>query len=369
MSTSSPAARIFRFLIPVLIVLAGLFVAWLMLNSRAELVPQTPDKTLPRVQVEQVLKGDVSVQIRAQGVVSARQQLELASELTGKVVWVAPEFLSGEQVSAGQILLRMDPLDYQVALADARASLANAELSLADARALKRRAAMTEAQARIDAARQRVIQAKDNLADTEITAPFNAIVDRKLVELGQYLTPGRPVAQLLGTDLADIRVNVTAQDRRFLRAENNQPVMIHTAYGDMSWRGRIGRIEARVDDQTRVFPVVVEVEQPYVAERHAQPLSLGLFVETLLPGEPIADAVRVERNVVISGSGQTGSAGKGGNRVYVLEDGKLRARDVEIRHQDERGLVITEGLRDGDQLVVSRLDLMFDGMEVRVNND
>jgi RND family efflux transporter MFP subunit len=339
--------------IPPLLVLSAMFVAFLMVQSRPVLPRSDATAPLPRVQLLRVQKGEVPVTIHAQGTVTARRQLDLAADVAGRVEWIAPEFVEGARVAEGTLLAKVDAIDYRVILADARVALASAEMALADATALKRRAAMTEADARVQASRERIRQAEQNLAHTGIRAPFNALVDTRLAELGQYLSPGKGVARLLGTDLAEIRLPVSAADAGFLDMQSAEPVWIEAQMGaaQLRWAGRLARVEQRVDTQTRVIPVIVEVDFPYDTDRHGTALPLGLFVETALPGKPLHDAIALPR-----------SALHGGDSVFVLADGFLRRRSVHVARLDEEQVIVSDGLDDGDAVALTRLELMFDGM-------
>jgi multidrug resistance efflux pump len=96
---------------------------------------------------------------------------------------------AGQLVAADTVLLRIDPVNYRLALAEAKAMLSTANMALADARALKRQAAIGEAELNIAAARERIVKAEQDLAYTEIKAPFDAVIDQQLVEYGQLSPP------------------------------------------------------------------------------------------------------------------------------------------------------------------------------------
>lgn len=341
--------------IPPLLILCSIAVAFLMVQTRPALPRSDTAVPLPRVKLLRVTKRDVPVLIRAQGTVTARRQLDLAADVAGRVEWIEPEFVAGARVAEGTLLARVDAIDYRVILADARAALASAELALADATSLKRSAAMKEADARVQAARERIRQAEQNIAHTEIRAPFNALVDSRLTELGQYLSPGMGIARLLGTDRAEIRLPVSATDAGFLDAQSTEPVWLVAQLGasQYRWAGRLARVEQRVDAQTRVFPVIVEVDFPYDAVRHGRALPLGLFVEAALPGQPVTDAIALPRTALHDG-----------NSVFVFVDGYLHRRLVRVARLDEEQLIISEGLENGDAVALTRLEPMFDGMPV-----
>jgi len=341
--------------LPLGIVAAAVLVAMAMVSSREEFTTGDAAEPLPHVQAVAVTLSEVPVSITAHGTVSARFELELASEVTGRVVWVAPQFHPGQIVAAGTVLLRVDPVNYRLALAEARAALSTATMALADATALKRKAAIGEAELNIEAARQRIVKAEQDLAFTEIKAPFDAVIDQQLVEYGQFIAAGRTVARLLGSELAEVRLPVTPTEAGFLQDSIGADVVLSARIGEQQrqWQARLARVEARVEQQARVIPVVVEVASPYDAATHPQPLPLGLFVTAALPGRPIGDAVRLPSSVLHAQ-----------DTVFVLADGALQRRPVEVALREGNTVVISGGLQNGDQVVTTRLELMFEGMKV-----
>jgi len=353
------SATLRKLALPLGIVFAAALVAMLMMGSREEFATGDAAEVLPHVQAVEVTLADVPVSIIAHGTVTPRYELELATEVTGRVIWVAPEFRPGQLVAAGTVLLRLDPVNYRLALAEAKASLATANIALADATALKRQAAKGEAELKIAAARERIVKAEQDLAYTEIKAPFDAVIDQQLVEYGQYIATGRPVARLLGSALAEVRLPLTPAEAGLMASSPGASVTLSARIGEQEqqWQARVARIEQRVEQQSRVIPVVVEVESPYASSKHAQPLPLGLFVTAALPGRSIGDAVRLPSAVMHAQ-----------DTVFVVAEGALQRRPVEVALREGNTVVINGGLRTGDQVVTTRLELMFEGMKVELGD-
>ena len=351
-----------RWLLPIAVVLVAALAARTMIASRDELPRRAVEPPVPVVEVVPVELGSVAVRIRSQGTVQPRKQISLVSEVAGRVIWTAPEYREGGLVTQDAILLRIDPIDYEVAVSDARAAVASAEFSLAENRALLKRAGIEEAEAKLAAARDRLRQAKADLEKTTVTAPFAAVIDQRQVDLGQYVSPGTVLMNLLGTEVAKVRLPVLAEDLPFLQAgqldDGSWPaVRLSSQFGrqTFSWQGRLARLENRVDAETRVSYLVAEVDQPYRREVHGQPLSLGLFVTAEIEGSSVAAAVRLPRSVLHRG-----------DRVFVVEEGVLRQRPVRVVRVEEGGVIVDDGLQNGDQVVRSRLDLMVEAMPVAV---
>ncbi len=347
-------------LLPLLILLGSALVAGLMIKSREQLPRREQAEILPVVEIVTAQPGPVAVTVHSRGTVSPRRQIDLVSEVSGRVIWVAPEFVEGRQVSEGDTLLRIDPIDYEVALSEARAAVASAELSLAEVQVVVKRAAIDEAKARVAAARDRLRQAEVDLENTVITAPFDAILDSKRADLGQYVQTGTAVMHLLSTGTAEVRLPVLNDDLPFVRAGQRPDGSWYQAtltgrYGRQSfdWQARLVRREQRVDAQTRVTYLVAQVDQPYDTGRHGRQLTLGQFVEATITGGEIDPAVRLPRSAVHDAS-----------YVYLVEQGLLQRRTVEVLRAEKDSVILGKGLAAGDQVIVSRLDLMVEGMPV-----
>lgn len=352
----------FRRLLPLLVLAASGAVAFIMMASRSELPQRDGVVAAPLVDVMTVEPGPVAVTIHSRGNVRAKHDIELVSEVSGRVISVSSEFVEGGLVSQDVTLLTIDPIDYEVALSGAQAALASAELSLAEAQVVVKRAAMDEAKAQVQASTDRLRQAKVDLENTAIGAPFDAIIDSKRADLGQYIQAGSALARLLSTGSAEVRLPLLASDIPFVQygpfADGSWPQATLTAWfgsSEVSWEARLVRLEQRVDELTRVFYLVAEVDSPYDTSRYPTPLSVGLFVEAQIKGTPISEATRLPRSALYTD-----------DFVYVLEQGRLHKRAVTVLRRDQDSIIVGEGLVAGDQVVLSRLDYMVDEMPVTV---
>lgn len=340
---------------PVAILAVAAAVAAAMISSRPVLTARDVEVPAPLVEVQRIAKGPVPVTVIAHGNVVSARQLNLTAQVTGRVLWKSERFEPGMTVDAGETLLRIDDIDYRLAVAEAKQALATAELSLADAKALKQAARVEEAGAAVAAARARIERAERDLANTEVKAPYAAIIDQQAVELGQFVSTGTNLGRIFGTERAEIRLPVAPQDIDFINPTMPRPVLLSSTVGSRPhvWQGRLLRVEARIDDQTRVYPVVVEVQNPLDTSTHEQPLAFGRFIRAEIPGNDVADAVLIPQ-----------SALHGETDVFLLENGALRRRTVTVERIADSMALVSDGLADGDLVVTTRLDLMYEGMQV-----
>ncbi len=345
-----------------LIIAIAAVIAVVMVKSRPDISRRAAEAPLPAVEVMTSQPASVPVTVNSRGTVIPRRDIQFASEVSGKIIEATDDFVEGGRVVQGQTLLRIDPIDYEVARSEAEAALASARYSLAEVQVVVMKAAIEEAEARVQAAQDRLRQAEDALAKTTLKAPFDAIVTEKRADLGQFLQPGTVVARLLSTARVEVRLPVLAADLPFISygqaPDGSWPTaQLKARFGDTEhhWEARLVRLEQRVDEQTRVFYLVAEVDQPYNLDRYATALSVGLFVEASISGKAIDNAVRLPR-----------AALHGDGFVYIVDQGMLRKRPVELLRREADSVIVGKGLSSGEQVLLTRLDLMVDGMAVAV---
>jgi RND family efflux transporter MFP subunit len=374
-----------RAVAPVVIVLGGLGFAALLIVTGPEVEPRPPELVAPLVRVIRAEPGTVQLRVSTHGSVVPRTESDLVPEVSGRVVWTSPVLVSGGFFSQGEPLLRIDPLDYEVALEESRAGLARARGDLANARAdharqldLARRKVASEAQrddainrlsvaeASLRAARARLARAERDLERTEVVAPFDGRVRSERVDVGQFVNRGSPVATLYAVDFAEVRLPVPDEELAFLDLplvgeagpEDAVPVVLRARFagGEHTWEGEVVRTEGELDPQTRMVTVVARVPAPYAASDGRPPLSVGLFVEAEILGAESEDVVVLPR-----------SALRGGDRVLIVDDeDRLRFRDVDVLRSVRDEVFVQGGLERGERVCVSSLETAVDGMRVRV---
>jgi RND family efflux transporter MFP subunit len=236
--------------------------------------------------------------VRSQGTVAPRTESDLVPEVSGRVTWVSPALVSGGFFSEGEPLLRIDPRDYEAALARAHADVARAEgeaehaqaelrrqLGLARSKAnspsqlSNARRAERVASATLEAARVSLDQAQRDLARTEIVAPFDGRVREEQVDVGQFVSRGVRVATVYATDFAEIRLPLADRQLAYLDLPGlrgattaggvtGPEVRLRANFAGVehTWVGRVVRTEGEIDPRSRMVHVVARVEDPYGME-------------------------------------------------------------------------------------------------------
>ena len=384
-----------KIVIPFTVLAAASLGAVVLIVSAPRVESVSPEKALRVVRVAELQPQDVRLHVRSQGTVAPRTESDLIPEVSGPVVWVSPALVSGGFFSKDEPLLRIDPRDYEAAVARARADVARAEGEWQHARSqLKRhqglsrqganspsqlsdaRRASQVASAILDAARVTLEQAERDVTRTEIRAPYAGRIREENVDPGQFVSRGVAVARLYATDYAEIRLPLADRQLAYLDLPNiwnsGEPdigpevrLTARFAGSDRTWIGRIVRTEGEIDARTRMVHVVARVEDPYGTQTNETtgsteissrvPLAVGLFVKAEIDG-PIAEGVLVVPR----------SAIRNDDRILVVDrQDRLYSRAAEVLRIDRDDVLLRVELSPGDRICVSALQVVVDGMQVR----
>ena len=286
--------RILQAVLPlVLLGLAGL-AAVTMIRNRPVVETRPPEIAPPGVRVHVVALEDVALSVTSEGTVRPRTESELVPEVSGRVMSVAPSFAEGGFFEAGDVLVTIDPFDYEQAVVAARAQLAQSRLRLAEEEAeaevaqrewdslgegdprelTLRKPQLDDARAAVAAAEASLVRAERDLERARITAPYAGRVRRKGVDVGQFVTMGSSVATIYAVDRAEIRLPLPDNELAYLNlplsyrgAANRQGpgVTLRSTFAGEThaWNGRIVRTESEIDPVSRMVHVVAEVDDPY----------------------------------------------------------------------------------------------------------
>ncbi len=379
-------------IIPIVIIALSALATRALVRSRPESETQDVEPLAPLVRVTEVARQDLAFDVHAQGTVLPRTETTLIAQVAGEVIRVAPSFETGGFFSRGEVLVELDPRDYQVAVRRARAQVAQAQLQVVQQEAeaqvaieewqelgegeptalVARQPQVAQARAGLEAAQAELEKAELDLERTRIKAPFDGRVRAKRVDRGQFLTPGGPLATIHATGYAEVRLPVPDDQLAYLdlpfayrsatRATGPE-VTLQARFGRSlhRWKGRIVRTEGELDSRSRMLNLVARVEEPYEPasdDPDRPPLAVGLFVEAQIEGRPAEGVVALPRSALRPDGDDF--------QVLVVDaDSRLRFRDVVVLRLEGERAILDEGLADGETVCVSPLDIVTDGMKVR----
>jgi multidrug efflux system membrane fusion protein len=376
-----------KILLPILLLLAGIAGAWGIVSHRPTSEPQTPQIEPPLAQVVRVEPQTLHLNVRSQGVVTPRTEIDLVPEVAGKAVQLHPGLVAGGFFAEGEVLLTVDPRDYDYAIAEARARIAEAkrQLALEEAQAEQARSEwqalgegrptpltlhepqLAEARAKLAAAEADLAQAQLRRRRCEWRAPFAGRVRDKQVGLGQYVQPGDKLARLYSTDAAEVRLPIAADQLAYLDLPLARPdgksgdsprvtLTAELAGTIQHWEGRIVRTDGVLDEATGMLHAVAEVRDPYASRSGKPPLLAGLFVQAEIEGREQAGLFVLPRRAVNSA-----------REAWLVDAGDhLHIRPLEVLREEQDRVLVKAGLAAGDRVVTAGIQVPVEGMTVRL---
>lgn len=351
-------------------------------EENEEVVKATP------VVVAEAEAEPVRLTVKTQGEAMPRTAINLAAEISGKIVDVSPTFIEGGAFEKGDVLVRVDPAEYKYRVVQARSNVAQARSRFASEEAeaniarkeweelgqgegaplALREPQLAEAAAGLASAEAALGEAELQLARTAIRAPFKGRVRTKDIDIGQYVTPGLNLGGIFSTDVMEIALPLTDSELGqlglqvgFLHSEENpgQKVTLSAlvAGEPRIWRGRIARTDSGYDRETRVLFAYAEVDDPYGAGAdNGAPLAAGLFVNVSVEGREYENSVVVPRTAL-----------RGDNQVFIARaDNTLEIRTVTVAQTDRTRAVLIGGIKEGEKVVTSPVRGAAEGMIIAI---
>jgi len=370
-------------ILPILILLAAVGITTVLVIFKPDAAEVTPERPVTNVEVIEVQPESIQLTVKSQGTVLPRTESDLSAEVSGRIIEVADNFRPGGSFRTGDVLMKIDPADYEAAAANAAAELANAQLALAQEKAQAEQAAadwealgdgeasdltlrkpqLAQANARIASAEANLKRAQRDLARTELSAPFDGRVLSTSADLGQFISaaPASPIARIYATDRAEIRLPVTTREAELLEPKDRRQRFVRLQKANTpnspTWIARFVRMEATIDPNSRLLYAVVEIEDPFAPNKNnPKALRRGQFVTAEIEGRGVSDAYVLPRYALRSS-----------DTVYIVsEAGTLETRTVTIIKCDAEKAIITEGLKPGERVAISPVAYYIENMPVEV---
>ncbi|MDA3835529.1 MAG: efflux RND transporter periplasmic adaptor subunit [Spirochaetales bacterium] len=343
------------------------------------------------VDVVTVKRTRLNLQVTGTGLVKPLVEVGVAPQVSGAVVYVAPNLVQSGFFKKGEVLFKIEDTDSILALEQAKAELAKTELELAQIEGQAEIARnewqllnendskphplviyepqLASAKAMVSSARARVTLAELDVQRTTVVAPFNCFIRSKSVDMGQYVRDGAVVLNLVGTDQAEIMVPLSLADIAVVSvavgAEGlGSPVTVSLDIGGVThrWQGYIDRFAGEIDAASRMRDVIVVVDDPYILQDktvHTTPLVLGSFVNVDIAGRVYDNVFEVSRMGLRDDS-----------TVWLARpDATLEIRKVKVLRKNQANVIINAGLHDGDRVILTPLRGASQGMQLRVQEE
>ncbi len=381
-----------KILTPIALIAGATTISVALFLMREPVEVREPELLPITVEAARAVKTDIRIPIAAQGTVTPHRQTKLVAEVQGRIIETATAYNAGGFISKGDVLMRIDARDYQANLLRAQANVASAHSALVQERGRAEVAAreweklprttrrsdeaidlylrkpqLEQAEAQLSSAKADMQKARDDLDRTVIKSPYDALIRSKHGELGQYVAPGTPLADIFAVDFAEVRLPIPQSRLAYL---DLPPVvgfdpgvapeidLFTEMAGEVQfWSGYLHRTEGVFDERSRVLYSVVRVPDPYALEdTSGAPLRMGTFVHAIIPGKRMSDLVVLPRSAMHSG-----------NQIWIIDkNNQLRRRQISVLRTEGDEIFVSSGLDEGDLVCLTVLDNSFAGALVEI---
>jgi RND family efflux transporter MFP subunit len=379
--------KILRNTAPVIVILVGILIVQGLIAAKPKPEKKEDEIRTVSLYVDEVKAEEVTVAVRTQGEVRPKTEIDLIPQVSGRIVALSDNFSEGAEFMPDSMLLKIEDTDYQLAVVRAEARVAeaqtalereqaNAEIKEDEWREERQKESPTqfalnltqvaEAEAKLRSARAELNKARIDLERTEIRVPFNGRVRERKVGIGQYVNSGSSIGRVFAVDTVEVRLPLTDAQLVELNLPlgysamslESAPVVNFSATlgnREFHWQGVIVRVDASVDEETRLIYATAEVADPYgLGAADGMPMAVGMFVNAEIGGIQQQSAFVMPRLALRSE-----------NKVYVInEENKLEIRTVDVLSTSEERVLVTSGVSEGDRVVTSPLPNAVDGMAV-----
>ena len=357
------------------------YLLWLLGQVQPDPVEEAP---APDVIVEILTPKDFQIQISSNGTTTPLTQTVLTAEVGGEVIYRSKKFSEGSSVIQGEILAKIDDTDLQLQYKNALLQLANAEvqysLQLAEAEVAKeawgkigdgvasdltlKKPQLKQAEALLEVAKAQVSSAEKKLNKTEIVAPYAGRIQSVNIDLGTTIIPGQPVGALYTSSEIEVTLAVKDNDLQFLSipmdgrkldSSEQALVKIKSFYKgkNQTWIGRLERVDGVIDPVTRMINLIAVFKNDFI-ETDKPNLPIGLFVEAQIDGIILKDIFSIPVNAISEN-----------NEVYIVNnDSELVSRKLSILKKYSDFVIVKDGLKAGERIVISKLSTASNGIKV-----
>lgn len=370
-------AKILKWILPFTVLIVGV-VGFKVVNAVAKSEPEKQEiDSRPVVEVETITAQDHQVVIQSYGEVKPLESTQLSIQVSGEVEYWHPNFVEGGVVQKGEVLLRIEQDNYEAALLQAEAELARAEAQLIEEQAqadvaadearrfpnkkhtdlFLRKPQVMSAKASVKSAKAALQRAKRDLENCEVIAPYNALVVKKDVGLGQFVSMGSSVGTVNNIETAEVIIPIAGFDSVFLpeRVSGLAATVYQRGVNAFTREAVIDRDLGTVDQQTRMNNLVVRINDPYGLTTRQPAIKYGTYVQVSFAGKTLKQIYRLPQDIVNNQS------------VWLLnQDNQLEPRKVQVIREEGEFFLIGDGITSRDKVVMTPPEYPQKGMEVKV---
>ena len=318
----------------------------------------------PYVSIAMPKATENAIEVRGTGSIVVRNSVDLVTEVTGRVIWVAPSFRRGGSFKANERLLQIDPKDFQLALAQANADKLSAEsnyqLTKAQSEAaisnyailnpgvevpplVAKTPQLEQAQAQIAAASAREEIAQLDLSRTNFSLPFNGRVVDSQAEIGQLLNRGQRFGEAFDIESIEASVPISPKDLEILKPAVGRTAQV--SLGKTTLQATVARVSPNLDERTRFAQLYLKLER-------TANLYPGSFIDVVVNGPTLKNTILLPE-----------SAEQINESIWIVKNKTLTKVTPNFINRQVQG-IITDNFEIEDGIVLGTVPGAKEGMSV-----
>ena len=350
--------------------------------------PQTTERAVyaPLVKVLNTELTTEQVIIEGNGVLEARTRINLVPQVGGRVAYIHPNLRPGGSFEDNETLVEIERIDYELDVTRIEAEVAAAktklELEVAEADSARdewlalhsdqaiptlvgREPQIAEAKAQLDAAEARLAQAHLDLDRTRIKMPFDGRVVSATIDVGEVITANQQIGIVYNSERFEIPIPLEINRLAWIELPNAQqgtpgnPVKIFINIGEeeLILSGEVIRIESELAELSRFARVIVSLKTDDIPEFIKEKVIPGLFVNVAIMSQELIEVTSLPDTAL-----------RQGNSIWIINDkNTLQIIEPDIIYRSGKNILVKNLAKD-TQVVITNLDIVTDGMQVRTSD-
>jgi RND family efflux transporter MFP subunit len=371
--------------VSLVLILGAVAINRILILTAPKAEKKRPPKRAELVDVQSMKLTDETIVLRLTGTVTPAKKVRLRARVSGEVIAIDPGFIDGGLIAQDAALLKIDPIDYELALAQSQSSLEKArfdykielgrqdvakrewellkpegEVSELEMELALRTPHLKASKAALQAAEASLKKAELNLERTEISSPFNAVVLSRGANLGSQAAQQDVLAELAGTDSYWVTVSVPVDRIEWITIPGSTA---HIYSGNNSVReGIVIKLLGNLEEKGRMARLLIEVKDPLALlpeNKGKKALLLGEYVRADIEGRVLKQVFSIPRSALRENA-----------QIWLASTNNLlESRTVEVLWRDADRVLIKEGLSTGEMLITSDITAPIPGMDLSTGKD
>lgn len=332
-------------------------IGFLMLRKGDPKLPEgkSTAKSVVTVSTIRMMGTPLEENIYATGTLLANEELDLMSEIAGRITQI--NFKEGTPVHQGQILIKLNDADLRALLTKLQLQKALAEREETRAKSLldQKLISLEEYDAKLNAVQivaADIEKTKSDIAKTELHAPFSGVVGLRAVSVGSSIAATTPIAHL--EQLSPIKIEFSLPEKYAKTIQVGSPISFTVTGSEREYAGTVYALEPKIDPATRTLKVRA------TAPNADGSLTPGAFAKIRVTLSKLSDALVVPTSAIVPQID--------GQSVYVFAAGKAVSRKVITGIRTDSTIQIVSGLEPGDSIITTGVMQLRAGMTVKSSN-